>query len=62
MKRAHWIGITATIIACMLFATFIIHYQSKQHDKHIAEERQKVQRLLDERLTDSEQKLTPHET
>lgn len=61
MKRAHWIGITATIIACMLIATFITHYQSKQHDKQFTEERQKVQSLLDERLTDSEQKLTPHE-
>lgn len=55
MKRAHWIGITATIIACMLIATFIIHYQSKQHDKQFTEEQQKVQQILDKRLTESNQ-------
>ena len=61
MKRAYWIGIAATLIACLLIATFIFQYQSKQFNKQFAAEHAQAQRLLDKKDAESEQHLTQHD-
>lgn len=61
MKRAYWIGIAATLIACLLIATFIFQYQSKQFNKQLTAEHTQAQRLLDKRDAESEQHVTQHD-
>ena len=61
MKRAYWIGIAATLIACLLIATFIFQYQSKQFNKQLTAEHTQAQRLLDKKDAESEQHVTQHD-
>lgn len=61
MKRVNWITIVVPILICLIAAIFTIHYQDKQFDKQLAEERAEIQRLLDKRDAESEQHITQHD-
>ena len=61
MKRVNWITIAVPILICLTAAIFTIHYQDKQFDKQLAEERAEIQRLLDKRDAESEQHVTQHD-